>query len=92
MEVELSHKSRARLNAVLELHAEWIRRKHSPAVIYVCSNQQLADRVHTAGTRAGLGATSTARYASNSLRPSTAKPSKPAAEPQRKTGARLRHV
>jgi len=54
VEVELSHKSRARLNAVLDLHADWIRKGHSPALIYICADQHLADRVHAAGTRAGL--------------------------------------
>lgn len=54
IEVELSHKSRARLNATLELHATWIKTGRSPAVIYICSTPRLVERVREAGRRAGL--------------------------------------
>ena len=52
--VELSHKSRARLNATLELHATWIETGRSPAVIYICSTPSVVERVCEAGRRAGL--------------------------------------
>jgi hypothetical protein len=54
IEVELTGKSNARLNAVLQLHAGWVAAGRSPAVMYVCTNEQLAERVKTAGQAAGL--------------------------------------
>ncbi len=54
IEVELTGKSAARLNAVLQLHAGWVAAGRSPAVMYVCANEQLAERVRTAGHAAGL--------------------------------------
>ena len=45
IEVELSEKSSARLKAVLELHAEWISAGKSAAVIYVCGDEEIAERV-----------------------------------------------
>jgi len=54
MEVELTHKSPARLDAVLALHAEWIANGTSPAVMYVCSDRDLACRVREGGEARGL--------------------------------------
>jgi hypothetical protein len=54
IEVELSHKSRARLNATLKLHATWIETGRSPAAVYICSTPRLAERVREAGRCAGL--------------------------------------
>jgi hypothetical protein len=54
IEVELSDKSSARLKAVLELHAEWISAGKSAAVIYVCGDEEIAERVLADGAQAGL--------------------------------------
>ena len=54
IEVELSEKSSARLKAVLELHAEWIAAGKSAAVIYVCGDEEIAERVLADGAQAGL--------------------------------------
>jgi hypothetical protein len=54
VEVELTDKSPARLKSVFELHARWIVAGLSPAVIYVCSNEDLAGRVRAAGEAADL--------------------------------------
>jgi hypothetical protein len=54
IEVELSDKSSARLEAVLGLHASWIVSGKSPAVAYICGNEELAERVTDTGERAGL--------------------------------------
>jgi hypothetical protein len=54
IEVELSEKSSARLKAVLELHAEWISAGKSAAVIYVCGDEEIAERVLADGGQAGL--------------------------------------
>ena len=54
VEVELTEKSTARLKAVLGLHAEWIAAGKSPAVIYVCGNDEIAERVLADGQQAGL--------------------------------------
>jgi hypothetical protein len=54
IEVELTHKSPARLDAVLSLHAAWVAAAPSPAVMYVCATPELARRVREAGAKAGL--------------------------------------
>jgi hypothetical protein len=54
IEVELTEKSKARLGAVLTLHGEWVKTGKSPAVMYVCANTEIADRVLAVGERAGL--------------------------------------
>lgn len=54
IEVELTEKSTPRLRAVLGLHASWIREGRSPAVMYVCANHQIAERVTGDGRAAGL--------------------------------------
>ena len=54
IEVELTEKSSARLQAVLNLHAKWIANGTSAAVIYACANEEISGRVIAAGERAGL--------------------------------------
>ena len=54
IEVELTEKSSARLKAVLELHSEWIAAGKSAAVIYVCGDEGIAERVLADGAQAGL--------------------------------------
>jgi hypothetical protein len=54
IEVELTEKSSARLAATLQLHGEWIAAGRSPAVIYVCGNDEIAERVAAEGSEAGL--------------------------------------
>jgi hypothetical protein len=54
IEVELSEKSYARLTAVLELHSEWIAAGKSAAVIYVCGDDEIAERVRADGAQVGL--------------------------------------
>ena len=56
IEVELTRKSKARLRSVLALHAAWIAAGKTGAVVYVCGNRSLADRVRTQGTEVGLSA------------------------------------
>ncbi len=53
-EVELTEKSSARLQAVLKLHAAWVANGKSSAVIYICANNDISERVIAAGERAGL--------------------------------------
>ena len=54
IEVELTEKSSARLKAVLELHSEWIAAGKSGAVIYVCGDEEIAERVLADGAQVGL--------------------------------------
>ena len=54
IEVELTEKSSARLKAVLELHSEWISVGKSGGVIYVCGDEEIAERVVADGAQAGL--------------------------------------
>ena len=54
IEVELTEKSSARLKAVLELHSEWIAAGKSAAVIYVCGDEGIAERVLADGAQVGL--------------------------------------
>jgi hypothetical protein len=59
VEVELATKSHARLHAVLALHARWVASGKARALIYVCGDTQLADRVR--GTAEPLGLNETRR-------------------------------
>jgi hypothetical protein len=59
VEVELATKSHARLHAVLALHARWVASGKARALIYVCGDTQLADRVR--GTAEPLGLDETRR-------------------------------
>ncbi|MGA2929703.1 MAG: hypothetical protein ABSG43_27695, partial [Solirubrobacteraceae bacterium] len=54
IEVELTEKSSARLKAVLELHSEWITAGKRGAVIHVCGDEEIAERVLAEGAQAGL--------------------------------------
>lgn len=54
IEVELSEKSSARLKAVLALHSEWISAGKSGGVIYVCGDEEIAERVLADSAQAGL--------------------------------------
>ena len=54
IEVELRHKSPARLEAILGLHAGRVGEGRTPAVMYVCSDRRLAERVIEEAGRAGL--------------------------------------
>ena len=54
VEVELASKSRARLRAILALHATWIAAGKTGAVIYVCGPQRLTDRVRAHAAHVGL--------------------------------------
>jgi hypothetical protein len=56
IEVELTRKSKARLRAVLALHAAWIAAGKTGAVIYVCGGRSLAERVRAQGAEVGLSA------------------------------------
>jgi hypothetical protein len=47
-EVELAHKSMARLRAIIKLHAAWRSDGRSHGVLYVCGDQDVADRVRQA--------------------------------------------
>jgi hypothetical protein len=52
VEVELAHKSTARLRGILTLHAAWRSEGRSKGVVYVCGDQDVADRVRHAADRA----------------------------------------
>ena len=54
IEVELQWKSKPRLRAVLALYAKWIAGGKTGAVMYVCSDQRLRDRVIAAAGELGL--------------------------------------
>jgi hypothetical protein len=54
VEVELAHKSMARLRGILTLHAAWRSEGRSNGVVYVCGDQDVADRVRHAADR-GFG-------------------------------------
>jgi hypothetical protein len=51
-EVELAPKSRPRLDAILNLHQEWLMAGQSKAIDYVCGDEQGARRIETAARRA----------------------------------------
>jgi hypothetical protein len=54
IEVELASKSLPRLRAILALHASWIAAGKTPAVIYICAEHDLADRVRREAAGVGL--------------------------------------
>jgi hypothetical protein len=54
IEVELAGKTKARLRAVLGLHAAWIAASRAPAVIYVCGSRAVAERVREQAAEVGL--------------------------------------
>jgi hypothetical protein len=54
IEVELARKSKARLRAILGLHASWIAGGRSAAVIYICETPRLANRVRRTAADLGL--------------------------------------
>lgn len=53
-EVELAPKSKARLNAILQLHLGWIVARKTDGVIYICGDPEGCRRVERAGKRVGL--------------------------------------
>jgi hypothetical protein len=55
IEVELASKSLPRLRAILALHATWVGAGKTPAVIYVCGDGDLAERVRREAGEVGLG-------------------------------------
>jgi hypothetical protein len=57
LEVELAPKSKARLNAILELHLRWIRAETTNAVIYICGDPDGYRRIERAGELAGFTTT-----------------------------------
>ncbi len=54
IEVELAPKSKARLNAILQLHLGWIVARKTHAVIYICGDEEGCRRIERAGERVGL--------------------------------------
>lgn len=54
IEVELASKSLPRLRAILGLHASWVAAGKTPAVIYICGDSNLADRVRHEAQGVGL--------------------------------------
>jgi hypothetical protein len=54
VEVELASKSKARLRAVLSLHAAWVAAGKSSAVVYVCGSRAVAERVCSQAAEVGL--------------------------------------
>jgi hypothetical protein len=54
IEVELTEKSSARLKAVIGLHASWVAAGRTPAVMYVCGSDGIAERVSSDAHQAGL--------------------------------------
>jgi hypothetical protein len=55
IEVELAQKSAERLSAILNLYVQWAASR-PVGVIYVCGDQEGADRVRAVGERVGLSA------------------------------------
>jgi hypothetical protein len=53
-EVELAPKSKARLNAILQLHLGWIVASKTHGVIYICGDKEGFRRIERAGERVGL--------------------------------------
>ncbi len=53
-EVELAPKSKARLNAILQLHLGWIVARKTHAVIYIRGDEEGFRRIERAGERLGL--------------------------------------
>jgi hypothetical protein len=54
VEVELATKSLARLHAVLTLHARWVATGKARALVYVCGDEPLAERVRKTAEPLGL--------------------------------------
>lgn len=54
IEVELANKSKSRLDAILNLHANWIIARKSAALIYICGDEEGYRRVERAARRVGL--------------------------------------
>ena len=54
IEVELTRKSKARLRAILGLHASWIATGRSGACVYVCGNTDVLDLVVAQAEQVGL--------------------------------------
>lgn len=55
IEVELARKSKARLRAILGLHAKWISTGRSGACVYVCKDEGIRDLVVSQAAPVGLG-------------------------------------
>jgi hypothetical protein len=56
VEVELQRKAERRLGAVLSLYRRWLDESRIAGVVYVCANQNIAERVRRHGADAGLPA------------------------------------
>lgn len=54
VEVELAQKSADRLRAILTMHALWRLDRRTNAVMYVCGDQDRANRIKRAGEQTGL--------------------------------------
>lgn len=54
IEVELTPKSKGRLNAILQLHLGWIVARKTHGVIYICGDGEGFRRIERAGERVGL--------------------------------------
>ncbi len=54
IEVELARKSKARLRAILSLHARWIATGRSGACVYVCGDEVMRELVISQAALAGL--------------------------------------
>jgi Glu-tRNA(Gln) amidotransferase subunit E-like FAD-binding protein len=54
VEVELAQKSADRLRAILAMHALWRLDRRTNAVMYVCGDQDRADRIERAGAQIGF--------------------------------------
>ncbi len=54
IEVELARKSKARLRAILSLHARWIATGRSGACVYVCGDEVIRELVISQAGLAGL--------------------------------------
>jgi len=54
IEVELARKSKARLRAILSLHARWIATGRSGACVYVCGDEAMRELVISQAALAGL--------------------------------------
>jgi hypothetical protein len=58
IEVELKRKSKARLRAILNLHARWIAAGQSGAVVYVCGDEGIRRSLVAQAAQVGLGSDS----------------------------------
>jgi hypothetical protein len=54
IEVELTQKSRARLEAILSLHARWYASGRTGGVIYICADADPLERVRSVAAEVGL--------------------------------------